>query len=174
MKKASGIIVCAVSLLLITLFTGCASTKGEKVAIDRDRFTSRLILIASGSERLVKFEMPDNKLLPDTDAKAIKAATMNLSIYSGRRPLDGKADGTPVVTIKFDLLKNADKLVKGYDLMANEKELKVSAKQINEALSKNQYYYAKGEFEATVKEDKTVTKAITLYSNDTVYTPLAE
>ena len=162
-----------VTLILAALtLTGCASGKGEISELDDEAFTSKIILIASGSQRLVKFDMPDNQILPDVDVKSLKAASLNLKVYSGRKPKEGAADGTPVLTLNFDLLKDADKLIKGFDLMTAEKETKLSAEKLNEALSKNQYYYAKGEFEATVKEDKLVTKTKTLYTNDTVYTPL--
>ena len=163
--------VCA--LLLTALFvTGCASKKGEISELDDEAFTSKIILIASGTQRLIKFEMPDNQILPDVDAKTIQAASLNVQIYSGRKPKEGKADGSPVCSLSFDLVKDADKLLKGFDLMAAEKETKLSAEKLNDALSKNQYYYAKGDFEATVKDGKVYTKTKTLYSNDTVYTPL--
>ena len=163
--------IAAITLLTLTI-TGCASKKGEISELDDEAFTSRIILIATGDQRLIKFEMPDNQILPDVDSKAIQAASLKLSVYSGRKPKEGAADGTPVLTLNFDLLKDADKLTKGFDLMTAEKETKLSAEKLNESLAKNQYYYAKGEFEATVKQDKLETKIKTLYSNDTVYTPL--
>lgn len=167
--------VSAVTLIISALaLTGCASKKGEISELDDEAFKSKIILVASGSQRLVKFEMPDNQILPDVDAKAIQAASLNLEIYSGRKPKSGGKDGTPVVTLSFDLVKEADKLINGFDLMTAEKITKVSAEKLNEALSKNQYYYAKGSFEATAKQDKLVTKTKTLYSNDTVYTPLQD
>ncbi len=174
MKNSFKIVISVFSLLFLCSIMGCASNKGEKVKIDSDSFTSKIVLIASGPQRLVKFEMPDNQLLPDTDTKAIKAASLTLSFYSGEKPEEGEKEGTPVAVKSFDLLKESDKLIKGYDLMSNEKDLKISAQDLNAAFSKNQYYYAKGVFEATVKEGSTVTKTITIFSNNTVYTPLSE
>lgn len=154
------------------IITGCASNKGEISELDDEAFKSKIILIASGTQRLVKFEMPDNQILPDVDAKAIQAASLKLELYSGRKPKDGAADGSPVLTLTFDLVKDSAKLLNGFDLMTAEKETKLSAEKLNEVLSKNQYYYAKGDFEATAKDGKVYTKTKTLYSNDTVYTPL--
>lgn len=165
-------LMCAVFALAACFFAGCASKKGELQEIKDEDFSPKLILIASGTQRLVKFEIDKNALLPDVDSKNIKAAQIKIDFYSGRKPGDGAKDKTPVTSITFDLLKDADKLIKGYDLMANAKELKTSADDLNKAFSAAQYYYAKGSFEATVKESKLVTKTKTIYSNDTVYTPL--
>ena len=166
-------IICAALFLMSVIFTGCASKKGDLQEINDEDFSPKLILIASGNQRLVKFEIDKNALLPDVDTKNIKAAQITIDIYSGRKPAGGK-DGTPVATVSFDLLKDADKLIKGYDLMANAKSLKTTAADLNKAFSATRYYYAKGSFEATVKESKTVTKTKTIYSNDTVYTPLED
>ena len=165
-------LICAALILMAVTLTGCASKKGEKQEINDEDFSPKLILIASGTQRLVKFEIDKNALLPDVDTKNIKGAEIKIDIFSGRKPNDASKEKTPVVTISFDLLKNADKLINGYDLMANAKELKTTANDINKALSAAQYYYAKGSFEVTVKESKLVTKTKTIYSNDTVYTPL--
>ena len=173
MKTKFGFI-CAAVLLLACLFTGCASKKGELQEIKDENFSPKLVLIASGSERLVKFEIDKNKLLPDVDVKNIKGAEIKIEFFSGRKPAGGAKDGTPVGTITFDLLKDADKLINGFDLMANAKDLKTTAEDLNKAFSTSQYYYAKGSFEATVKESKLVTKTKKIYSNDTVYTPLSE
>lgn len=173
MKTKFGLI-CVTSLLLACLFTGCASKKGELQEIKDENFSPKLVLIASGSERLVKFEIDKNSLLPNVDTKNIKAAQIKIDFFSGRKPADGAKDPTPVASITFDLLKDADKLINGYNLMANAKDLKSSAEDLNKAFSASQYYYAKGSFEATVKESKLVTKTKTIYSNDTVYTPLSE
>ena len=173
MKTKFGFICIAV-LLLTCMFTGCASKKGELQEITDEDFSPKLVLIASGSERLVKFEIDKNALLPNVDTKSIKAAQIKIDFFSGRKPADGAKDSAPVASITFDLLKDADKLINGYDLMANAKDLKTSAEDLNKAFSAAQYYYAKGSFEATVKESKLVTKTKTIYSNDTVYTPLSE
>lgn len=171
MKTKFGVI-CAVFALMACIFTGCASKKGEIQEIKDEDFSPKLILIASGTQRLVKFEIDKNALLPDVDSKSIKAAQIKIDFYSGRKPTGGAKEKAPVTTITFDLLKDADKLIKGYDLMANAKELKTTAEDLNKAFSAAQYYYAKGSFEATVKESKLVTKTKIIYSNDTVYTPL--
>lgn len=171
MKTKFGFTCTALILILIAL-SSCASKKGEISEIDDEAFTSKIVLVASGSQRLVKFEMPDNQILPDVDPKAIQAASLNLEIFSGRKPKDGKTAESPVCSLSFDLVKDAGKLLNGFDLMTAEKETKLTAEKMNEALSKNQYYYAKGNFEATVKDGKVYTKTKTLYSNDTVYTPL--
>ena len=167
-------LICVAILLMTAFLTGCASSKGELQELNDDDFSPKLILIASGTQRIVKFDIDKNKLLPDVDTKNIKAAQIKLDFYSGRKPAENAKEGTPVATITFDLLKDADKLIKGYDLMANAKELKSTAQDLNSAFSSTRYYYAKGSFEATVKESKTVTKTKTIYSNDTVYTPLEE
>ncbi|MBR5401882.1 MAG: hypothetical protein IK102_08735 [Treponema sp.] len=169
MKKFIKHVFAVAAILSTFIICGCASKTSGSQTLSDEAFTSRIILVASGEQRLVKFEMPDNKILPDVDIKNIKAATLKLELYSGRKPKEGENEGTPVLTLSFDLLKDAEKLVKGYDLMAAEKEIKLSAQELNDILSKQQYYYAKGKFEATVKEGK---KTKTLYSNDTVYTPL--
>ncbi len=166
--------ICAAFILLAVTFTGCASKKGELQEINDEDFSPKLILIASGTERLVKFEIDKNQLLPDVDTKSIKAAQIKIDFFSGRKPGENAKEGNPVTSITFDLLKDADKLIKGYDLMANAKELKTSAQDLNKAFSAARYYYAKGSFEVTVKESKTVTKTKTIYSNDTVYTPLED
>ena len=167
-------LICMTVLLLAGILTGCASKKGELQEIKDEDFSPKLILIASGTQRLVKFEIDKNQLLPDVDSKNIKAAEIKIDFYSGRKPGEKGKDGTPAATITFDLLKDADKLIKGYDLMANAKELKTTAQDLNKAFSAARYYYAKGSFEVTVKESKLVTKTKTIYSNDTVYTPLEE
>ena len=166
--------ICAAAFFMAVIFTGCASKKGELQEIDDEDFSPKLILIASGTQRLVKFEIDKNALLPDVDSKNIKAAEIKIDFYSGRKPTDGAKENNSVATITFDLLKDADKLINGYDLMANAKELKTSAADLNKAFSAARYYYAKGSFEVTVKESKLVTKTKTIYSNDTVYTPLED
>ena len=164
-----------ISLVLFTLtlfmLAGCGS-KPKAGNLPPEETDARFVLIASGNARLVKIDLPNNQILPDTEIKALKAASLDLKIYSGRKPKDGGADGTPVVSVSFDLLKDSDKLLKGYDLMANEKETKISAADLNKALSANQYYYAKGEVLATTSSKEN--KKIIVFSNDTVYTPLAE
>lgn len=165
-------IICAAVILMAAMLTGCASKKGELQEITDEDFSPKLILIASGNQRLVKFEIDKNELLPEVDSKNIKGAQIKIDFYSGRKPAEGAKDGSPVATVTFDLLKDADKLINGYDLMANAKELKTSADDLDKAFSGARYYYAKGDFEVTVKESKLVTKTKTIYSNDTVYTPL--
>ena len=165
-------LICAAFILLAVSLTGCASKKGELQEITDEDFSPKLILIASGTQRLVKFEIDKNQLLPDVDSKNIKAAEIKVDLFSGRKPGENAKEGTPVATITFDLLKDADKLIKGYDLMANAKELKTTSQDLNKAFSAARYYYAKGSFEVTVKESKLVTKTKTIFSNDTVYTPL--
>ena len=162
------------ALVLTAAFTGCASKKGELKEIDDESFSPKIYLIASGSQRYVQFEIDKDAILPDVDSKNIKAASIQIDIYSGRKPGENAKEGTPVVTLSFDLLKDADKLLKGYDLMANAGNLKTTPEALDKALSANQYYYAKGSFEATVKESKLLTMTKTIYSNDTVYTPLDE
>ena len=173
MKTKLGIIFAA-AILMAGMFTGCASKKGELQEIDDEDFSPKLILIASGTQRLVKFEIDKNELLPEVDSKNIKGAQIKIDFFSGRKPADGAKEGTPVATMTFDLLKDADKLINGYDLMANAKELKTTADDLNKAFSATRYYYAKGDFEVTVKENKLVTKTKTIFSNDTVYTPLED
>ena len=173
MKTKFGFI-CAAFILMVVMLAGCASKKGELQEIDDEDFSPKLVLIASGSERLVKFEIDKNALLPDVDAKNIKSAEIKLEFFSGRKPAEGAKESAPVGTITFDVLKNADMLINGYDLMANAKELKTTAEDLNKAFSAAQYYYAKGSFEVTVKESKLVTKTKTIFSNDTVYTPMSE
>ena len=167
-------LICAAFILLAVTLTGCASKKGEIQEIKDEDFSPKLILIASGTQRLVKFEIDKNQLIPDVDSKNIKAAQITIDFYSGRKPGENAKEGNPVTSMTFDLLKDADKLIKGYDLMANAKELKSSAQDLNKAFSAARYYYAKGSFEVTVKESKLVTKTKTIFSNDTVYTPLEE
>ena len=171
MFRFSGIVLAA---LFIFMTLGCASKKGELQEITDESFSPKIILIASGSERLVKFEFDKNELVPGIDTKAVQAATLEVSVYSVRKPVKGGKEGTPVATVTFDLLKEPDKVLNGFDLMANAKDFKTTAKDLDSKLSANQYYYAKGNFEATVKESKLVTKTKTIYSNDTVYTPLSE
>ena len=164
-----------ISLILfaLTLFalSGCGS-KPKADNLPPQESNARFVLIATGDARLVKIELPDNQIMPDTDLKSLKSASLDLNIYSGRKPTDGAAEGTPVVKVSFDLLKDSEKLLKGYDLMAGEKDTKVSAADLNKALSASQYYYAKGVVIATTAGKET--KKIIVFSNDTVYTPVSE
>ena len=172
MKKTFKGISLILSALVIFLFAGCGS-KPKGSNLPPEETEAKFVLIATGSARLVRIELPNNQILPDTEIKALKAASLDLNIYSGRKPKDGGAEGTPVVTVSFDLLKDSDKFTgNGYDLMTNEKDTKLSAEKLNEALSANQYYYAKGEVLATTANKET--KRIIVFSNDTVYTPVSE
>jgi len=163
----------SVFLFALTMFVlaGCGS-KPKADNLRPEQTDAKFVLIATGNARLVKIELPDNQIMPETDLKSLKAANLQLNIYSGRKPKDGAAYGTPVVSVSFDLLKDSDKLLKGYDLMAGEKDTKVSAADLNKALSADQYYYAKGEIIATTAAKET--KKIIVFSNDTVYTPVSE
>ncbi|MBO4533604.1 MAG: hypothetical protein J5726_07925 [Treponema sp.] len=171
MKKTFKKISFVLFAMAVFMLSGCGS-KPKASNLPPEETEAKFVLIASGDARLVKIELPDNQILPDTELKSLKSASLDLSIYSGRKPKDGGADGTPVVTVSFDLLKDSDKLLKGYDLMANEKDTKLSAEKINDALKANQYYYAKGEVIATTGSKET--KRIIVFSNDTVYTPVSE
>jgi hypothetical protein len=171
MKKTFKKISLLLFALALFLFTGCGS-KPKASSSSLAESEAKFVLIASGTARLVKIDLPNNQILPDTELKALKSASLSLSIYSGRKPKEGEAEGEPVVTVSFDLLKDSDKFIKGYDLMANEKDTKLSAEQLNEALSANQYYYAKGEVLAGTGSNET--KKIIIFSNDTVYTPVSE
>ncbi len=163
---------CTALILIAGLFTACASNKtGTSQDLNDEDFSPKLILIASGNQRLVKFDIDKNAILPDVDTKNIKSAKIKIDFYSGRKPTDGSKENAPVASITFDLLKDADKLINGYDLIANAKALKTTAADLNKAFSEARYYYAKGSFEASVKEG---TKTKTIYSNDTVYTPLED
>lgn len=175
MKKINKLLSLSGLFLYSVLLFSCASNKGEITEIDSESFNPKIFLIASDSQRLVKFDTPQQELFDSLDAKSVKAASIKISVFSGRKPAPEKeSERTPVATFTIDLVKNFDALFNGYDIMNNEKELKANAQEIDALLSKNQYYYAKGEFEITVKDDKTVTKAKTLFSNDTVYTPLSK
>ena len=167
-------LICAAVILLAGILSGCASKKGDLQEISDEDFAPKLILIASGSQRLVKFELDKNQLLPDVDSKNIKAAQVKIDFYSDRKPKDGAKEKAPVATITFDLLKAADKVINGWDMMANAKDLKSTAQDLDKAFSAARYYYAKASLEVSVKESKLVTKTKTVYSNDTVYTPLEE
>lgn len=167
-------LICAAFILLAVTLTGCASKKGDVQEISDEDFSPKLILIASGSKRLVKFEIDKNQILPNVDSKNIKAAQVKIDFYSDRKPANGGKEKTPVATITFDLLKDADKLINGWDMMANAKDLKSTAQDLDKAFSAARYYYAKASLEVSVKESKLVTKTKTVLSNDTVYTPLEE
>ena len=130
-------IICAAVILMAAMLTGCASKKGELQEITDEDFSPKLILIASGNQRLVKFEIDKNELLPEVDSKNIKGAQIKIDFYSGRKPAEGAKDGSPVATVTFDLLKDADKLINGYDLMANAKDLKTTSEDLNNAFSES-------------------------------------
>lgn len=175
MKKFNKLLSLSALFLCSVLLFSCASNKGDIIEIDSESFNPKIFLIASDSQRLVKFDTPQQELFDSLDAKSVKAASIKISVYSGRKPAQSQeSEATPVAAFTVDLVKNYETLLNGYDIMNNEKELKTNAQEIDALLSKNQYYYAKGEFEITVKDDKTVTKAKTLFSNDTVYTPLSK
>ena len=128
--------ICVAAVLISCIFASCASKKGELQEITDEDFAPKLILIASGNQRLIKFEIDKNELLPEVDSKNIKAAEIKIDIFSGRKPAEGAKESAPVTTLTFDLLKDADKLINGYDLMANAKDLKTTSEDLNNAFLK--------------------------------------
>ena len=140
--------------------------------------STKLSLIASDVKRIVKLRTSKEALISVLGPTATLDAKIQIEVYSGKHFNTDERESTLVCTITKDIVNLADvqKLIDGYDIIGTASTLGISSADINNKLSAKPTYYARAcvSYNLASTEAKNViytTKYI--YSNDTVYTPIA-
>ena len=141
-----------------------------------DYLNSKLSLNAVGNERLLRFYTTSDKLSSAFGKSKVKSSILNLNVFSGSRFNDSDS-ATLVADWDINLANNNtfETITKGYDLIKNAQRFGVSPSALNEALKKNETYFAKaavsfalaGSYPAGLEFH-----TAPIFTNDTVYTAL--
>jgi len=143
------------------------------VAYTEEYLNAKLNLIADGDKRLVKIHATENDLTSAVKDAPVESAIFAVEVFSGSKRAEAKASS--VATIKKDISGGELKaLIEGYDIISQASDFGMTSEEMNSLLCKNTTYFAKASIQFSLKDSKDVifgTKLI--YSNDTIYTPLA-
>lgn len=140
-----------------------------------DYLNSRLVLIAKGNERVVKFNSTQETLKTVTEKLNPKTSELEISIYSGRHYNGDLSKASLVATLSKSIENKADleEIFNGYDLISNAKVFGMTPTEMNKAFSANKTYFAVATIKFPVPGlEKVSFTSRTLYSNDTIYTPI--
>lgn len=145
-----------------------------------DYTDSKLVLIATKNSRTVKLKSTKEALLSILGPTTTLNAKVNVDIYSGRHAGGaGPNDSEYIGSFTKDILNVADfkKLLDGYDIISISGAFGYTPSELNKKLSSNKTYFARAcvIYNLTADDNASV-KYMTkyLYTNDTIYTPIAE
>ena len=141
---------------------------------------SRLVLVAAKNTRTVMLKSTKEALLSILGPTTTLNAKINIDIYSGKHSGDATPNDSEYIgSFTKDLLNAADlkKLLDGYDIISIAGSFGYTPVELNKKLSSNKTYYARAcvIYNLTDKDNASV-KYMTkyIYTNDTIYTPIAE
>lgn len=140
-----------------------------------DFLNSKLVLIAKGNERVVKFNSTQDALKSVTEKLNPNTSELQINIYSGRHYNADTSKAVLVATLTKSIENKADleEVFNGYDLISNAKVFGMTPTEMNKALSANKTYFAVATVKFPVSGlEKVSFTSRTLYSNDTIYTPI--
>ena len=140
----------------------------------QDFLDAKLNLIADGNKRLVKLQTNAKDLSEVLSKLPLDSANLKLEIYSGSKRTETEAVSAATFT-ENTKTGNIQKLVDGYDIIENAAEFGLTAEKMDKLLSANPTYFAKTYIQFTTDTAADVIYSTKLiYTNDTIYTPLAE
>lgn len=139
---------------------------------------TKLVLIASGLKRNVKLRTTKEALVSVLGTTTTLNAKVKIDIFSGKHFNAEPKDSTLVCTIEKNILNVADiqKLIEGYDIIATASQLGISSADVNNKLSAKPTYFARACVSFNLSDGNSPNVTYTtkyIYSNDTIYTPIA-
>ena len=145
-----------------------------------DYTNSRLVLVAAKNTRTVMLKTTKEALLSILGPTTTLNAKVNVDIYSGKHAGGaGPNESEYIGSFTKDILNVADfkKLLDGYDIISIAGAFGYTPSELNKKLSSNKTYYARACVIYNLSaDDNASVKYMTkyLYTNDTIYTPIAE
>ena len=148
------------------------------ISYSQDYETSVISLIAKSNQRLIKIDTAYNTISSALDKANIENAKLIISLYSGKHYKASEKDSVLAGQMIKDFSDKAvlDPFKNGYDIILNASDLGLSPSQLNQTLSSKLTYFAVVQVQFTLPDAPAgVTfTAKGIYSNDTIYTPIAE
>lgn len=148
------------------------------VKINNEAFdNSTLVLVAKGNKRIVRFNTTQDALKAVTSALETNASKLKIDIYSGKHYNTDISEATKVATLEKEVSNKTDleEVFEGYDLIEKASVFELTPTEMNAALSKAKTYFAVATVDFTLGDNKDITfSSKTLYSNDTIYTPIRQ
>ena len=145
-----------------------------------DYTNSRLVLVAAKNTRTVMLKTTKEALLSILGPTTTLNAKVNVDIYSGKHSGDATPNDSEYIgSFTKDILNVADfkKLLDGYDIMSISGAFGYTPSELNKKLAANKTYFARACVIYNLSaDDNASVKYMTryLYTNDTIYTPIAE
>lgn len=161
----------------VTFKTDSVSTTITKY--NDEYLNSKLVLIASGTKRMVKLNTSKEALLSVLGATNVAYSKVTVDIFSGRHFNTDEMEATYIGTFSIPLLNAGDikKLTDGYDIISIASNFNITSSQLNSRLAQNPTYFARAYVSFNLADDSSAAVAYTtkyIYSNDTVYTPVGD
>ena len=161
----------------VTFKTDSVSTTITKY--NEDYLKSKLVLIASGTKRIVKLNTTKEALLSVLGATNVAYSKVTVDIFSGRHFNTDEMEATYIGTFSIPLVNAGDikKLTDGYDIISIASAFNVTSSQLNSRLAQNPTYFARAYVSFNLADDSSAAVAYTtkyIYSNDTIYTPVGD
>lgn len=148
------------------------------INISEDYVNTVISLIAKSNQRLIKIDTPYTTLSSVFEKAKIENAKLLITVYSGKHYKATSADSVLVGTITRNFTDKAvlDPFKNGYDIIANASSMGLTPSAVNNSLSEKKTYFAMAQVQFTMPESPAgvVHTANGFYSNDTIYTPIAE
>lgn len=138
---------------------------------------STLVLVAKGNKRVVRFNTTQDALKAVTSALDTNASKLKIDIYSGKHYNADVSNAVKVATLEKEISNKTDleEIFEGYDLIEKASVFGLRPTEMNAALSKDKTYFAVATVEFTFGDNAEITySSKTLYSNDTIYTPIRQ
>lgn len=140
--------------------------------------TSVISLIAKSNQRLIKMDIPYNTISSAFDSAKIENAKLIISLYSGKHYKAAVSDSALAGQKILDFSNKSvlDPFKNGYDVIANASDFGLTPSQLNSKLSSKLTYFAVAQVQFTLPDTPAgiIFTAKGIYSNDTIYTPIAE
>lgn len=143
-----------------------------------DYETSVISLIAKSNQRLIKIDTAYNTIASAFDKAKIENAKLIISLYSGKHYKSSAKDSVLAGQMIKDFSNKSvlDPFKNGFDVISNAADLGLTPSALNQTLSSKLTYFAVAQVQFTLPDSPAgVTfTAKGIYSNDTIYTPIAE
>lgn len=140
---------------------------------------TKLVLIATENQRVVKLNTSKEALLSVLGPTASLNAKITVDVFSGKHFNASTNDYERIGTFSKDILnlKDLDRLANGYDIISTAGDFGYTPADLNKKLSSKPTYFARACVSFNLTEDDSAAVKYTtkhIYTNDTIYTPIAE
>lgn len=143
-----------------------------------DYNNAQISLIAKSNERLIKIDTPYNTISSVFSSAKIENSKFVISLYSGKHYKAQPSESTLVGKIVKDFSNKSvlDPFKNGFDIIKNAKDFGYTASDLNTTLRSKQTYFAVAQVQFTLPSAPSSVNFVAqgIYSNDTIYTPIAE